>query len=256
MISVVGSTAVLTVKVMVITCCNGSTMGVKKLQQESKYPWSNYTLRIGGGRPVSATQYTLYIVQIAVVIVLSYLSVVMLGPLSYSGISLFYFVYPFIIVFTLWWGVWGMLGGYIGCVIGAGLMVGVGVVPSILYAISDLVPFIVMFAVYRGVLAKRGIDPLMRDLTDKEVRGTKTHRGLAWLWFIIINALVLNAISAELGIGIEYALGLVPAGAFWFWWAGWFAGDGLAMIIITPILVKGLTSLVERQGLVNYGWVT
>jgi integral membrane sensor domain MASE1 len=228
----------------------------KKLQEKPKYPWSNYTLRAGGGRPVTATQYTLYIVQIAVVVILSYLSVVMLGPLSYSGISFFYFVYPFIIVFTLWWGVWGMLGGYIGCVIGAGLMVGLGVVPSVAYAISDLVPFLVMFVLYRGVLAKRGIDPLMRDLTDKEVRGTKTHRGWAWLWFIVINVLVLNAISAEMGVGIQYALGLITPDIFWGFWYGWFVGDGLAMIIITPILVKGLTSLVERQGLVNYGWVT
>jgi len=221
-----------------------------------KYPWSNYTLRSGGGRPVTATQYTLYVVQIAVVIILSYLSVVMLGPLSYSGISFFYFVYPFIIVFTLWWGVWGMLGGYIGCVIGAGLMVGLGVVPSVLYAFSDLVPFLIMFAVYRGFLAKRGIDPLMRDLTDKDVRGTKTKRGLAWLWFIVLNVLVLNAISAEMGVGIQYALGLITPDIFWGFWLGWFVGDGIAMIIITPILVKGLTSLVERQGLVNFGWVT
>jgi len=28
------------------------------------------------------------------------------------------------------------------------------------------------------------------------------------------------------------------------------------MVIITPVLVKGLTGLVERQGLINYGWVT
>ncbi len=224
--------------------------------KKPKYPWSNYTLRIRGERTVSSTQYTLYIVQIAVVIVLSYLSVVLLGPLSYSGISLFYFVYPFILVFTLWWGIWGMIGGYVGCVIGAGLMVGLGVAPSLLYAVADFVPFVAMFAIYRGVLAKGGLDPLLRDLTDKNVRGTNTHRALSWLSFIGINGLVLNAISAELGVGIEYALGLIPTGAFWVWWWGWFLGDLAAMIIITPILVKGLTSLVERQGLVNQGWVT
>lgn len=224
--------------------------------KKPKYPWSNYTLRVRGARKVSSTQYTLYIVQIAVVIVLSYLSVSLLGPLSYSGISLFYFVYPFILVFTLWWGIWGMLGGYIGCVLGAGLMVGVGVVPSIAYAISDFIPFLAMFIIYRGLLANAGIDPLCRDLTDKDIRGTKTHRGLAWLSFIGINALVLNAISAEVGVGIEYLFGLIPTGAYWYWWWGWFVGDALAMIIITPILVKGLTSLVERQGLVNHGWVT
>jgi len=224
--------------------------------KKQTYPWSNYTTKLRGTRQVSSTQYTLYIVQIAVVVVLSYLSVVLLGPLSYSGISLFYFVYPFILVFTLWWGFWGALSGYLGCVIGAGLMVGLGVVPSVLYSVADFVPFVAMFAIYRGVLAPRGIDPLNRDLTDKVVRGFKTHRALAWLAFIGINAVVLNAISAELGVGIEYLLGLVPSGAYWFWWWGWFAGDAVAMIIITPILVKGLTSLVERQGLVNDGWLT
>lgn len=220
------------------------------------YPWSNYTLRLRGRGKVSSTQYVLYIVQIAVVIVLSYLSVVMLGPLSYSGISIFYFVYPFIMVFTMWWGLWGMLGGYLGCVIGAGLMVGLGIVPSILYSVSDFVPFMLMFIIYRGVLAKTGIDPLFRDLTDKDVKGYKTHRGLAWMWFIVINAIVLNAVSAELGVGIEYELGLIPTGAYWFWWAGWFAGAVVAMIIIVPIIEKGLTSLVERQGLINFGWIT
>lgn len=194
--------------------------------------------------------------QIAVVIILSYLSVGMLGPLSYSGISLFYFVYPFIIVFTLWWGLWGILGGYIGCVVGAGLMVGLGVVPSVLYAIGDLVPFVLMFAIYRGFLANRGVDPLMRDLTDKEVRGVKTSRGKAWFWFVLINVVVLNALSAEIGVGIQYWLGLIPTDAFWLWWAGWAVGGALAMVIITPLLVKGLTSLVERQGLINRGWLT
>lgn len=70
---------------------------------ETKYPWSNYTLKLGRGEPVSTTQYVLYAVQIAAIIVLSYLSVSLLGPLSYSGISLFYFVYPFFLVFTMWW---------------------------------------------------------------------------------------------------------------------------------------------------------
>jgi len=223
---------------------------------QNKYPWSNYTLKWGRGEPVSTTQYVLYAVQIAAVIILSYLSVVLLGPLSYSGISLFYFVYPFFLVFTLWWGLWGILGAYIGCVVGAGLMVGLGPVASAAYAISDFIPPLVVFIVYRGLLANRGIDPLWRDLTDKEVAGVKTKRVTAWILFIALNGLILNAISAELGVGIENYLGLIPSGAFWGWWAGWFFGDLLAMIIITPVLVKGLTKLVERQGLINGGWIT
>jgi hypothetical protein len=233
---------------------------------ESKYPWSNYTLKSGRGEPVSTTQYVLYAVQIAAIIILSYLSVVLLGPLSYSGISLFYFVYPFFLVFTMWWGIWGIIAAYVGCVVGAGLMVGLGVVPSLAYSVSDLVPPLFAFIIWRGLLANRGYDPLWRDLTDKEVAGVKTKRASAWFWFVLMNGVILNAISAELGVGIEYQLGLIPTGsvavlgasipAFWGWWMGWFFGDLLAMVIITPVLVKGLTSLVERQGLVNHGWVT
>jgi integral membrane sensor domain MASE1 len=223
---------------------------------ETKYPWSNYTLKLGRGEPVSTTQYVLYAVQIAAIIILSYLSVSLLGPLSYSGISLFYFVYPFFLVFTMWWGIWGILAAYVGCVIGAGLMVGLGVVPSLAYSIADFVPPLVAFAVWRGVLAKRGYDPLWRDLTEKQIAGVKTKRAGEWFWFVLINGVILNAISAELGVGIEYQMGLVPGGAYWYWWGGWFVGDLLAMVIITPVLVKGLTNLVERQGLVNHGWVT
>ncbi len=135
-------------------------------------------------------------------------------------------------------------------------MVGLGVVPSLAYSVADFIPPFFAFIIYRGVLSNRGIDPLWRDLTEKEVAGVKTKRIGAWFWFILINGVILNAISAELGIGIQYQMGLVPGNVFWLWWAGWFVGDLLAMVIITPVLVKGLTNLVERQGLVNHGWVT
>ncbi|MGA3061333.1 MAG: hypothetical protein ABSD92_13340 [Candidatus Bathyarchaeia archaeon] len=223
---------------------------------ESKYPWSNYTLKLGRGEPVSTTQYVLYAVQIAAIIVLSYLSYVALGPINFSGISFFYFVYPFFLVFTMWWGIWGIGAAYIGCVLGAGLFVGVPLVPSIVYAVSDFVPPLVAFVVYRGLLAQRGFDPLWRDLTDKEIAGVKTKRSMAWVWFVLINGVALNLVSAELGIGIQYQMGLIPSNLFWLYWWGWFVGDLVAMVVITPVLVKGLTNLVERQGLINHGWVT
>jgi len=229
-----------------------------KMSEATKqsYPWLQYGLSWNPRKNVSTTQYVLYAVQIALVIILSYLSVVLLGPLSYSGISLFYFVTPFFMVFSMWWGLWGMLGGYLGAVIGAGLMVGLGVVPSLLYATGDLVYPLLSFIAYRGFLAKRGIDPLWRDLVFKEIHGTPAKRKAAWVWFILLNGIIFNIPSAELGVGIQYALGLIPPSAFWFWWWGWFISDAIPLIIITPIIVKGLSNLVERQGLVNLGWIT
>jgi len=219
-------------------------------------PWLQYGLGWNPRKNVSTTQYVLYAVQIAVLVLLNYLSIVLLGPLSYSGVSLFYFVYPFYIVFTLWWGIWGAIGAYIGGVVGAGLMVGVGVVPSLLSSFSVLFTSLATFIFYRGFLAKHGIDPLMRDLIDREISGYRTHRAQAWMWLILTNAVIFNFINTEIGINAEYILGLIPPSAYWFWWAGWFLGQVTALIIITPILVKGLTSLVERQGLINLGWVT
>ena len=52
---------------------------------ETKFPWSNYGLKLGRGEPVSTTQYVLYAVQIAAIIVLSYLSVSLLGPDNDGG---------------------------------------------------------------------------------------------------------------------------------------------------------------------------
>jgi integral membrane sensor domain MASE1 len=224
-------------------------------QTKNAYPWSDYTLKWGRGRPVSPVQCALYAAQIALIILLSYLSVVLLGPLSYSGISLFYFVYPFFLVFSMWWGIWGMLGAYVGCVFGAGLFVGLGPVPSLLYATGDFVPPFLAFIIYRGLLAGRGYDPLWRDLTDRSIAGFKTKRLCSWILFILINGVLLNALSAELGVGVQAWLGTVSADAFWPFWIGWFAGDLAAMIIITPLLVK-LTKFVEDHNLINHGWIT
>ncbi|MDG7047229.1 MAG: hypothetical protein JRN53_06580 [Nitrososphaerota archaeon] len=129
------------------------------MTNQSVYPWSNYGLKLSSGKPTTTVQYVTFIVQIAVLIVLNYLSVVLLGPLSYSGVSLFYFVYPFYIIFTIWWGLWGAIGAYIGGVVGAGLLVGVGVVPSLLSSFSVLFTALATFVFYRSFLSKHGIDP-------------------------------------------------------------------------------------------------
>jgi len=221
---------------------------------KNKYPWSNYTLKLGRGEPVSTTQYVLYAVQIAAVIILSWLSATVVPAIG--GISFFYFVYPFFLVFTMWWGIWGILGAYAGSVIGAGLLVGWGPVVSVAYSVGDIVPTLFAFVLYRGLLANRGYDSLWRDLTDKEVAGVKTRRVGAWVWFLLINGVVLNLLSGLIGTYVPWAMGVIAANAFWVSFAGWTIGDLVAMVIITPVLVKGLTSLVERQGLVNRGWIT
>jgi len=38
-------------------------------------------------------------------------------------------------------------------------MVGLGVVPSLLYSVADLLTALPVFLIYRGILSRRGIDP-------------------------------------------------------------------------------------------------
>jgi len=225
--------------------------------EKRAYPWTGkYTLKISSSRKITSAQYVLYMVQIAVLIILAYLSVVLLGPLSYSGISLFYFVYAFMLIFSMWWGIWGIVGSFIAAIVGSGLLIGMGVIPAIIYSFGNLVPYALAFIVYRGFLSKIGIDPLFRDLTASEIQGYKTHRAAAWGWFILINLVIGALLSTQLGVGAEYMLGLVPAEAYWFWWWGWYVSAVLATAILVPIVVRGLSSVVERQGLINEGWVT
>ncbi|MDG7043927.1 MAG: hypothetical protein JRN02_00870 [Nitrososphaerota archaeon] len=159
-------------------------------------------------------------------------------------------------LFTMWWGFWGILGSYIGGVVGAGILVGVGLVPSLAYTLATLPALIPMFLIYRGYLSKHGVDPLFRDLVYKEADRSKTHRIRAWFCFILINMVILNFVYAYGLLEIEYLLGLVPPAMFWFYIYGFMIGNVIPSIILVPLMVRGLSSLVDRQGLVNIGWLS
>ncbi|MEM4092860.1 MAG: hypothetical protein QW837_07445 [Conexivisphaerales archaeon] len=59
-----------------------------------------------------------------------------------------------------------------------------------------------------------------------------------------------------MGVGAENLLGLIPPGAYWIFWYGWFLGNVVSTIILAPIMIRGLSGLLERQGLFNEGWFT
>ncbi|MEM4092861.1 MAG: hypothetical protein QW837_07450 [Conexivisphaerales archaeon] len=118
----------------------------------------------------------LYISQIAVLTILAYLGIVLLGPFSYSRISFFYFATPFVIMFSMWWGFWGMVGFYISNLVGSGILVGVGLVPSVIIGLAAIALQMIIFVAYRGYLSKRGLDPFFRGITFREVDGVKAKR--------------------------------------------------------------------------------
>ena len=221
----------------------------------AKYPWLKYTLA-WNPRKSTISDMALYISQIAFQTVLAYLRVFLLGPLSYSGISLFSFVYPFMLVFTMWWGFWGALGSYVGTVIGSGLLAGLGLVPALLDGFADLIPALLVFIVYRGIMAKYGYDPLWRDLVFKVVDGVKAKRASAWMWFILFNGVAFNLVATEIAMSVFFGFGLIPPAAYWFWWVGFFLSDIIPTVLIAPILISGLSSILTRQNLITLGWLS
>jgi len=217
-------------------------------------PWKDYGLA-WKPRPVTLAHYTLFATQVGVLAVLSYLSVALLGPLAYAGVSFFYFAYAFYITFALWWGLYGIAASYLGSVI-SGFMLGTGLVPNLLGSLPNLIGPLAAFVIWRGILSRRGLDPLMRDLTEKEIRGFKTKRAEQWFWHLLLNVGVFNILGAFIYVGLFVYMGLIPAGAYWVWWLGWVAGDVIPLTVITPLLIKSLTPMIERSGLINLGWLS
>ncbi len=206
--------------------------------------YSRYTLKWRGSSKLTTTQYALFAIQMAVVILLSYLGVIATPYIA--GIGFLYWAYPFFIVFTLWWGIWGIAGAYVGSVVGAGLMTGLPIIPALLFSIGDLVPAALVFILYRGYLAKHNIDPLGKDITSNP-------KALGWFIFWVIG--VTNIIGGLWAVWNLVQLGFVPAHAYWYGALIWIIGDSI-VLIMAPFISRGITPIVERYGLVNTGWVS
>lgn len=204
-----------------------------------------YTLKWNSGGNITTTQYVLYAIQIAVVILLSWLGVIA-TPVVGPGIGFLYWAYPFFVVFTLWWGLWGVIAAGIGCFIGAGLLTGMPLIPSLAFSVGDFVPALLILIFYRGVLAKRGIDPLGRDILKSKK---------AMLWFAVWVMGITNVIGGIWGVWVLTILGFVPKNAFWIGAGLWILGDAI-VLLIAPFLAVSLTPIVRRYGLLAKGLIS
>ncbi len=206
---------------------------------------NEYSLKFFGGGKLSTTQYTLFAIQIAVVILLSWLGVIA-TPVVGPGIGFLYWAYPFFIVFTWWWGLWGVLAAFIGCFIGAGLLTGLPLIPSLAFSLGDFVPALLVLLFYRGFLKRIGIDPLGRDITKNKMSA---------FWFAIWVMGITNIIGGMWGVWVLVQLGFVPANAYWYGAGLWILGDAI-VLLIAPFLARALTPIVERFGLTTKGIIS
>ena len=207
--------------------------------------YARYTLKWRGSGKVSTTQYALYAVQMAVVILLSYLGA-LYTPVVGPGIGFLYWAYPFFVIFTLWWGIWGILGAWVGSVVGAGLLTGLPPLPALGFSIGDFIPALLIFLLYRGYLSRHGVDPLGRDIL-------KNAKAAFWFAFWVMG--LTNIIGGLWGVWVLVRFGYVPANAYWLGAGLWILGDAI-VLFIAPFLAATITPIVERYGLVNTGWVT
>jgi hypothetical protein len=185
-------------------------------------------------------KYSVYVIQILIIIVLSYLGIVMGGQMA-GGVSLFYWAYPFFVLFTLYWGIWGIAGAYLGSVIGAGMFTGLSPTVSILFSTGDLIAALLIYIVYNSrMLRDRGVSRYGDDIYGNRI---------AAAWFFAWVIVVTNIIGGLIGVTALLELNVIGTGQYFTAFGAWVVGDAL-LLLIFPALSGWLTPIIRRNGLI------
>jgi hypothetical protein len=147
------------------------------------------------------------------------------------GVSALYFAVAFMIPFALWFGAWGAMAAYIGCVIGAG-MTGMPLTVNLYWSLADLWQVLI---------------PLFAFKTIKADFGLSTRKGL--VIFLVFGWILNNLAGAVWGSTMLAVGGVITRDTIANTFAGWFTGNLLVTIVITPILLKYVTPYVRKTGL-------
>jgi hypothetical protein len=190
---------------------------------------------------MSDMKYSVYVIQILIVIVLSYLGIVAGGQVA-QGVSLFYWAYPFFVLFTLYWGIWGIAGAYLGSVIGGGIFIGLPVHVSVIYGLGDLIAALMIYLVYNSKMLKtHGVSKYGDDIFKSKA---------AAAWFISWIVVVTNILGGLVGVTALLELGEVTSTTYLIALAAWVIGDALLLIIL-PALSEWLTPIMMKNGLID-----
>jgi hypothetical protein len=206
---------------------------------------NRYSLAWNPNPPVTVARLVAVAVAAGVYTVLSWLGVIAL-PIGIVGVSSLFVAIGFGIPFAIWFGIWGLLIGYLGTFLGAGLLSGIPLLVAIPFAFVDWFQLGLPMLAYRGLANRFGVDPMGKDV----------YSGKGFVFFLVFGAMLPNAVGALYGIAILSAGGLVPPDAFWPGVVGWWVGNVIVSVIIAPILLRGLSAVIERYGLTSYGLLT
>ncbi len=204
-----------------------------------------YGLKWNPNPPITVPQLVAIALAAGVYTILAWIGVIAL-PFQIPGISALFIAMGFGVAFTLWFGGWGLVIGFIGTAIGAGILSGLPLPVALAFGIGDIILFGSLLLLYRGLAPRFGVDPMARDVFTK--------RGI--VFFLIIAAIIPHILGAIYGIGLLYLVGFVPKDLIVITFFGFWIGNMFVVMVISPILLKLLTPVVERQGLTSYGWWT
>jgi len=206
---------------------------------------NNYSLKWNPNPPITAGQLAAVAVGAGVYVILSWVGVIAL-PTGFFSVSALFVAVGFGIPFALWFGGWGFIIGFLGGFLGSGLLTGTPILIAIPFGFVDFFQFGIPLVAYRLLAPKFGLDQLGRDVY--------TWKG--FIFFLLTSVIPNNGIGAFLGVAILTWGGLIPPEAYIPSVAAWWLGNSVVTAVIAPILLRGLSSVVERLGLTMRGIVT
>ncbi|MHB8135952.1 MAG: hypothetical protein ACYDH1_17215 [Anaerolineaceae bacterium] len=204
-----------------------------------------YSLKWNPNPPITAGQLASVAVGAGVYVILSWVGVIAL-PTGFFSVSALFVAVGFGIPFALWFGGWGFIIGFLGGFLGSGLLTGTPVLVALPFGFVDFFQFGIPLVAYRLLAPKFGLDQLGRDVYTKK----------GFLFFLLCAVIPNNGIGAFLGVGILTLGGLIPSEAYLPSVIAWWLGNSIVTIVIAPILLRGLSSVVERLGLTMHGVIT
>jgi hypothetical protein len=152
------------------------------------------------------------------------------------GVSALYFAVAFMIPLALWFGAWGAIAAYIGCVAGAGLT-GMPLSVNLYWSLADLWQVLI---------------PLLAFKLGHRDPGLNTRKGL--LYFLFFGWLLNNLAGAVWGSTMLAVGGVITWDSVLKAFAGWFGGNLIVTILISPVLLKYTTPLIAKTGLYVRGY--
>lgn len=177
------------------------------------------------------------ITRIAIFVLITIASILLarFAALTFSpapGVITFYFAVAFMIAFTLWFGIWGAVAAYIGCVIGAGIPAGLPISVNLYWSLADLWQVLIPMVAFALLKA----DAALRTKKDFVV-------------FLIFGWLLNNIAGAIWGASTFVLSGQFHISDFSGLFANWFLTNLIVTIIITPLLLRFLTRIIKKKGL-------